>query len=420
MKLLKSLSLYTISGLSSKAAGFLILPLVANAIGKENMGVLSLIYATTGVVAPLILLSVGAAISVEYFRADFGKKAFPTYLSSALMNPLISFGIFMLFFLIFGKYLAQLIQLPAEWMPLIPVYCLAILIPSIISVVYQVTNQPIKHLTFNVSMTLGEMLLAIVLVLALQWDYAGRVWSIVGSKTIFTLIGLYLLYRSGFITRAISKVQRMDAWKFALPLIPFYLASSVVNFSDRIFIGWMANTADLGVYEIGYKIGSVVLILQAAFAMAWVPFLYELIKRDSDYARRKIVLYTYAGMAGFVLATLGVTLLAPLAFYLFKPEYQGGISYVFWVAMGYGFLGCYSIRANFVLYFKKNIYLTYIAFVKIIVNLILNYILILRYGVVGAAYATAISFFIEFIIVHFVCERIYPLPWFYFLKNKKV
>jgi len=418
MKLLKSLSLYTISGISGKAAGFLILPLVANSIGKENMDILSLIYSMTGVAAPLILLSAGAAISVEYFRSDFGKKSFPIYLSSTLINPLISFTIFMLFFCIFGKYLAEIMQVPVMWMPVIPVYCLAILIPSIVSVIYQVTNQPLKHLTFNISMTLMEMLLALVFVLALQWNYAGRLWSIIGSKSIFTFIGLYLLYRSGLITRTISKVQRMDAWKFAMPLIPFYLASSVVNFSDRIFIKLMENSGDLGVYEIGYKVGSVVLILQAAFAMAWVPFLYELIKRDSDYARRKIVLYSYAGMAGFMLATVGVSLLAPLAFYLFKPEYQGGISYVFWVAMGYGFLGCYSIRANFVLYFKRNIYLTYIAFVKIIVNLVLNYVLILRYGVIGAAYATAISFFIEFIIVHFVSERIYPLPWFYFLKKK--
>jgi len=417
MKLLKSLSLYTISGISSKAAGFLILPLVANAIGKENMGILSLIYATTGVVAPLILLSVGAAVSVEYFRADFGKKAFSTYLSSALLNPLISFGIFMLIFLIFGKYLAQLIQLPAVWMPLIPVYCLVILIPSIVSVVYQVTNQPLKHLTFNISMTLAEMLIAFVLVLALQWNYAGRVWSIVGSKAIFTFIGLYLLYRSGLITRTISKMQQIDAWKFALPLIPFYLASSVVNFSDRIFIGWMENTADLGVYEIGYKIGSVVLVLQAAFALAWMPFLYELIKRDSEYARRKIVLYTYGGIVGFIIAVLGVTLLAPLVLYLFDEEYQGGLAYVFWVALGYGLVGWYSLRVGFVLYFKKNIYLTYIAFAKIIINLLLNYLLIKHYGVVGAAYATAISFFIEFVLTHIICQSIYPLPWFYFFNR---
>jgi len=163
----------------------------------------------------------------------------------------------------------------------------------------------------------------------------------------------------------------------------------------------------------------VVLILQAAFAMAWVPFLYELIKRDTEHARRKIVLYTYAGMAGFVIATLGVTLLAPLALYLFKPEYQGGSIYVFWVALAYGFMGWYSLRASFILYFKKNIYLTYIAIIKIIVNLALNYFLIKHFGVVGAAYATAISFLIEFILAHAVSERIYPLPWFYFLKSKK-
>ncbi len=419
MKLLKSLSLYTISGLSSKAAGFLILPIVANTVGRDNMGMLGLIYSVTGVVAPLIILSVGQAISVEYYRREHGENTFSSYFSSVLINPLISFGIFVLLFLIFGKYLAAAIQLDPKWMPVIPFYCLAILIPSVVSVIYQVTNQPFKHLTFNVGMTLLEMALAILFVVALKWNYDGRVWSIVGNKAVFTGIGLYLLYRSGLLTRSISKVYQNDAWKFAVPLIPYYAAASVVNFSDRIFIGWMENVGDLGVYEVGYKIGSVVLILQAAFAMAWVPFLYELIKRDTEQARRKIVLYTYAGMTGFIIATLGVTLLAPLAFYLFDSEYQGGLVYVFWVALGYGFLGWYSLRASFILYFKKNIYLTYIAIVKIIVNLALNYFLIKHFGVVGAAYATAISFLIEFILAHIVSEHIYPLPWFYFLKSKK-
>jgi len=419
MKLLKSLSLYTISGLSSKAAGFLVLPIVANAVGAENLGQLSLIYAVTGVVAPLILLSTATALSVEYFRQDYDKNAFPNYLSSALMNPLMSFGIFVFLFLLLGKYVAEAIQLDPKWMPLIPFYCIAILIPSIISVVYQVTNQPLKHVTFNVGMVVTEMVFAILFVVALKWNYDGRVWSIIGSKMIFTGIGLYLLYRGGLLTRKTSKVYRHNALMFAVPLIPYYIASSIVNFSDRIFIGNMENMINLGIYETGYKIGSIVLILQAAFALAWMPFLYELIKRDNEYARRKIVLYTYAGIAGFIAVTLSVALLAPFVFYLFKPEYQGGISYVFWVALGYSFYGWYSLRMGIILYFKRNIYLSYIAILKIILNLCLNYFLIKYYGVIGAAYATAISFFIEFILAHIVCERIYPLPWFYFLSSKK-
>jgi len=91
---------------------------------------------------------------------------------------------------------------------------------------------------------------------------------------------------------------------------------------------------------------------------------------------------------------------------------------VFWVALAYSFFGCYSLRVGFVLYFKRNIYLTYLAFIKITLNLVLNYFLIKYYGVIGAAYATAISFFIEFVIIHFMAQHIQSLPWFYFLKSK--
>jgi len=55
----------------------------------------------------------------------------------------------------------------------------------------------------------------------------------------------------------------------------------------------------------------------------------------------------------------------------------------------------------------------------VVLNLSLNYFLIKYYGVIGAAYATAISFFVEFVLIHFISERIYPLPWRYFMSRDK-
>lgn len=418
MKLLKSLSLYTISGISSKAAGFVLLPIVANSIGTDNLGQLSLIFAITGVVAPLILLSAHGAISVEYFRRDQGDNAFPSYVISALMNPLISFGIFTFVFLLFGKYIAEAINLDPRWASLVPVYCLMGMIPTITSIIYQVTNQPLRHVQYNLGLTFLEMGLALLFVVALKWNYDGRVWSILGSKMVFTGIGLYILYRAGFLTRKLSKTYRLDALAFAIPLIPHHIAGAVVNLSDRIFIGSMANMDELGIYEAGYKVGSVVLVLQSAFALAWMPMLYEWLKQNTEYAKRKIVLYTYAGVAGFLLCAVLVTLLAPVAFYLFNKEYQGGMAYVFWVALGYSFFGWYTLRAGVIFYFKKNIYLTYLAFIKIFLNLIFNYFFIRHFGVLGAAYATALSFLLEFILITIISNRIYPLPWLYFLNKK--
>ncbi len=418
MKLLKSLSLYTVSGISSKAAGFVLLPLVANEIGKVNMDALSVIYAITGVITPLILLSAHGAISVEYFRRDQGDNAFPAYVSSAFINPLISFSIFALLFLLFGKYFAEWVNLDPRWAPWVPVYCFMALIPTVTSIIYQVTNQPLKHVTYNLGLTLTEMGIALLFVLALKMNYDGRVWSIMGSKMIFSGIGIYILYRAGLLTLKTKKAYRLDALVFALPLIPHHLSGAVVNLSDRLFIGNMAIAGELGVYEVGYKVGSVVLVLQSAFALAWLPMLYEWLKQDTEYAKRKIVLYTYAGIGGFLLCAVAVTLLAPLVFYLFDKEYSGGLAYVFWIALGYAFFGWYTLRGGIIFYFKRNIYLTYLAFFKIAFNLLLNYFFIKHYGVVGAAYATALSFLFEFIVVSMIASRIYPLPWLYFLKKK--
>jgi len=47
-------------------------------------------------------------------------------------------------------------------------------------------------------------------------------------------------------------------------------------------------------------------------------------------------------------------------------------------------------------------------------NCLFNYWLIKVYGAIGAAYATALSFFIVFVIVAYYGNKLIKLPWFDF------
>lgn len=414
MKLWKSMSVYTISNLSQKAIGFALLPLITMYLSTSETGDLSTIMAIVALIGPLIMMSAHGAINLEFFRQDQGKDNFSAYLSSALMNPLILFLATALLVFLFGGFLADWLEMEVMWIYLIPVLALTTLIPQVLSVVYQAREQPFNHAAYNISMTLLDLGLSILLLVGLSMSWEGRILGNFGTKFLFSLVGLFLLWRSGLLKFNVQKVFMKDALWFGLPLVPHILSANIMDLSDRLFIREMINVDELGIYDIGYKIGSIILILQAAINMAWLPFFFKKMKAITEQSKREIVRLSYLMLGGLAFTALMLHLVSPLIFryFVWSADYQSGLKYVGIIALAYVFLGAYKVFAGYIIYTKNNKYLSYIAVFNIIFNLFLNYTLIGKYGAIGAAYATLASYFMFFILTAIISQRIYPMPWF--------
>jgi O-antigen/teichoic acid export membrane protein len=51
------------------------------------------------------------------------------------------------------------------------------------------------------------------------------------------------------------------------------------------------------------------------------------------------------------------------------------------------------------------------------INLSLNYVLIGAFGPIGAAYAFAATMFIVMLLAFFLSNKLFPMPWFYWLRR---
>lgn len=75
-------------------------------------------------------------------------------------------------------------------------------------------------------------------------------------------------------------------WKYALglaiPLLPHYLSSMVLNQGDRIMIDKMVGTSEVAFYSVAYNIGMLVQIFTNAISNSFTPWVYQKIKGD-DY-----------------------------------------------------------------------------------------------------------------------------------------
>ena len=175
MNLWKSMSVYTVSNLSRQAIGFVLLPVITGYLSTGQNGDLTTITSIVTLLGSFMILSAPGAINLEYFRQDQGKENFPTYLSSALVNPLILFIVLTIFSFLLGPILADWLEIAKHWIYLIPLLALTTLLPQVLSIIYQARSQPLQYAAYNLSMTTLDLVFSILLIIGLSMNWEGRI-----------------------------------------------------------------------------------------------------------------------------------------------------------------------------------------------------------------------------------------------------
>lgn len=204
---------------------------------------------------------------------------------------------------------------------------------------------------------------------------------------------------------------------FGLPLIPDQLGTFFLNASDRFFIAKMENLNEVGLYSVGSQIGTLILLLVFGFILSFGPYQFGAMKRGTHIDKVKIVKISYMFLFSLLIIIIFLYYLSPYVFYLLDPIYSNANQYVVWIAFGYFFWGVYCLAQQYFLFEKKTKSLMGLTVSAIILNLILNYFLVSKYGTIGAAYSTTISYAVVGLIAIIKANRMYPMPWMLVLRN---
>src|SRR5690606_21582715 len=135
----------------------------------------------------------------------------------------------------------------------------------------------------------------VLLVVVLLQGAAGRIYAQVGTATIFALIALALLKKDGLLSFFTWKPEYFkEALKFGVPLIPHVAGVFLLSSFDRFVINAELGVDQAGIYMVAVQITSAMYLIFDAINKAYVPWLFERLKRDVAHEKRKIVRYTYA------------------------------------------------------------------------------------------------------------------------------
>ncbi len=391
-QLLQGSSLYLASNLIFKAVGFVMIPFYARNLSTEQYGVLNLLELATTVVAITFgLQSVGQALVRIYHDQDSeaGRRA---AISTALLATIVLAGLVVAFGLVAAPSIARAINLgdsaSGTQVGLLRLAFAAMFASSIaeLAMVYErMRNRMRFFLTYSIVTLMATLSLNIALI---GWYHFG-VLGFICSKLVVSSLGCTVL-----LGRTLGEVGltwhtgiARAAARFAAPLIVSGICYFGIHFSDRLFLSHISR-AEVGIYALVYTFAfQLSVLIGDAFSKMWGVSFYTYALGEGWQQRfvqvaRWLVLVLGAGSLGIALFGQDVlvlmvpasydppALLLPLlVFAYFLREVGDFFNSMLLIGAGSGLVG--RIAAGGAL-----------------LNLALNAVLIPRYGIWGAAWAT--------------------------------
>lgn len=392
------------------ASNFILIPIYTRYLHPSDYGILEFIYITVEIAAIIFSAGIGiACISLYSKETDIDKK-----------KEIISTGIISICVLaLFG---CSGIQISAgcinsfffnnrdyeEYIRLGGILLIGQLLLSVPLAYIQAEIRSKLYITVTVLQSNITLCLNIFVIAILEAGIKGVLWNTVLCSLLFS--GALIAYTIKNTGLKYNWIIFRHILHFGLPFIPGGLFLFILNSADRFFIQKILDASTLGIYSVGYKLGTVVaMFVLGPFLRIWTPLMFELDKENKKHLFGKYFIYLVAVYC--ILALLLSIFAKEIMFVFTGSEYWRGyevvpivaLAFLFWATAAFYDSGFYITEKT---YYKPIIMGIAAGFV-----FALYWLLIPKYGMLGGAWATAISFFLFSIITYQCSKRIYLIHY---------
>lgn len=379
---------------------FLTAPIFAALLGTGSFGDLSVFNTWVSVAAIVMTLHTTGTIAnarVEYPEDEQGKYQ-SAAMSLSLMFFLLCFGLVMLFM---GP-LSRLLDMDPLLIVLITVTALGTFGVHFMSQKFTFEMKAGRNMAASVSLAVVN--LAVSLLFVLNVPEEGRLNARAMAQTLS-----YGTFGIPFCIVVLWKGRTFFEkryWKLCLSLsipVAFYgLTDLLLGHSDLVMLRSLDSSESSGIYGLAYQISTVIFTIFTALNVSWMAFFFN----DMKEGRREVVLRQSRNyLEVYTVLACGFMLLAPEVYRALAPEaFHSGTGLIPFMTTSFYLNFLCTFPYNYECFHKKMHVISIVTVVSALVNVALNYVLILRMGMYGAAIATFISRIFQF-AAHFLYSR---------------
>ena len=207
-----------------------------------------------------------------------------------------------------------------------------------------------------------------------------------------------------------SRKKLKELLGYSWPLLGLNIFAFFTRSLDRIFLAGLASLSAVGIFTVSFTVASIFETLVVGFFFAWGPYMLSTF-REERAPQRYAHFFSIFSCLGIV-CIIGLGLWGSSVVLLFRPDgtYKEIGVFIPWIISGtlIYYLGGYFAPGPAIR--KKTYWKLYGFMLAAGSNALLNYILIPRFGILGAGIATTLSSLFAGIFNQAISNRLYYVP----------
>ena len=405
--------IYGAGHVAARGVTFLLLPLYTNVFSLEEYGIISLIFTFLGFMNVILHYGLDASLLKHYVPANNEERKL--ILSNIYVSFVITTTAIVTLLVLFRHQVSDLFF--GSDLPQISLLVAGILFFDVLWTIHtlllRAEGKPVFFTLVNFFNVLSSLGLNLLLVLYFQMGIFGVLLSnLITSGLIFIATLPIIINRISFSYLSLTRWKKL--MNFGLPFLPAGIFSMTLELSDRYILRYLTDLETVGLYNAGYKLGMLLMLVVMGFNMAWQPFFLKKEKSEKDYIAQITTLITAALGLLWILLIIWVEDIVRFqiaGFSFFGSQYWSSTQIVPIIALAYIFHAAYLLQIPGVYLMEKSSWVAWIRGLGAITNIVLNFLLIPSLGIIGAATATCLSFILMAVFIFMVNRKIFPIKY---------
>ncbi|MBN2829754.1 MAG: flippase [Candidatus Cloacimonetes bacterium] len=408
----KHTAVYSIGNMAMKVLGFILLPLYTDKLLVSEFGTLGLLEVT----AAFMIAVLGFRIPTAMMRWCANAKDVleqKRVISTSVFSLLGILGLYSIIAFFMRNSFSQLLFRSDTFTPYLTILFISIAFEILNQIPFELIRFKQKSFLFTFLMLLrfGSTLgLNIYLIVFLNLGVYGIVLSNLISNILITLVTLPFLIKE--MNLSFDRVIFLEMFHYSFPLIFSQISTMLLSMSDRYILNHYSTLDQVGLYTLGYKFATVInVFILSSFQMGFLPIAYKMYDKP-EAGRFFAKTLTYLVFISMI-AGLGISFFSREVIQLMakNSDYWAAYTVIPIISLALIFKGVQWIFSLGLHYVKKTKYNAYIVLLSAFVNIVLNFLLIPKFGIYGASFTTLFSMILMSVIYHWEAQKHYPVRY---------
>lgn len=411
-KLFRQSAIYGLGTLSTKLAGFILIPLYTKSFSVSQFGILGLLEVSAAVVISFF----GFSLYSGFFRWYWDKNSEGKKESLFFTVIMFQFGILVITYfaaLPFLKDLSQLILDSPDYSYLLRLMLISSLIQIVLvmpNTLLRLQEKPWLFTLANIVQLIFSLIVTVYFVAFRNAGIEGIYYGQITGSIAFALVLVRYTIKNmkfRFETALLGEII-----VYCFPLFLSGVALVMLNVTDRYSLKVLGNMADVGLYSYGFKLANtlnVFLITSVNFAIQ--PMIYRMMNApDNKRFYAKLMTYFTFGTMIFALGMMVFGMEITKVFAKRVEYFDAWYIFPFIIySIVFGMMK--DVATTGLSISKKTKVIAITVIITAVFNLVLNNVLIRLFGNQGAALSKMLSMLVFFILTLYFAQKVYPIPY---------